>query len=76
MNLERVAVDARRLAQLLDRQVDLVGDQEVQPQHVVMRIARAAAIDPLAVAQLVALPRFADRETGEQRQESSDQGYV
>ena len=60
VDLERVAVDARRLAQLLDRQVDLVRDQEVQAEHVVMRIARAAPIDPLAVAQLVALPRLAD----------------
>ena len=60
VNLERVAVDARRLAQLLDRQVDLVGDEEIQAQHVVMRIAGAAPIDPLAVAQLVALPRLAD----------------
>ena len=60
VNLERVAVDARRLAQLLDRQVDLVGDEEIQAEHVVMRLARAAPIDPLAVAQLVALPRLAD----------------
>ena len=31
MDLERVGVDPRRLAQLLDRDVDLVGDQEVSP---------------------------------------------
>jgi hypothetical protein len=36
MDLERVAVDARRLAQFLDRQVDLIRDQEIQPEHVVV----------------------------------------
>ena len=62
VDLERIAIDARRLAQLLDRDVDLVGDEEVQPEDVVVRVARAAPIDPLAVAQLVALPGLADGE--------------
>ena len=74
VDLERVAVDARRLAQLLDREIDLVRHQEVQAEHVVMRIARAAAIDPLAVAQLVALPRLADREAEQQRDERREKG--
>ena len=69
VDLERVGVDARRLAQLLDREVDLVGDQKVQAEHVVMRIAGAAAIDPAAVAQLVALPRLADGQAGQQREQ-------
>ena len=68
VDLEGVAVDARRLAQLLDRQIDLVRDQEVQAEHVVMRVARAAPIDPLAVAQLVALPGLADGEAEQQRE--------
>ena len=78
VNLERVGVDARRLAQLLDREVDLVGDEEVEAEHVVMRIARAAPIDPLAVAQLVALPGLADGQAGEQHQERGDerQGFA
>ena len=61
LDLERVGVDAGGLAQLLDRQIDLVGDQEVQAEHVVRRLAQPAAIDPPAVAQLVALPGLADR---------------
>ena len=74
VNLERVGVDARGLAQLLDGDVDLVGDEEVEPEHVVMRVARAAAIDPLAVAQLVALPRLADGQAGQQREQRGDEG--
>ena len=74
VNLERVGIDPRRLAQLFDGDVDLIRDQEVQPEHVVMRIARAAAIDPLAVAQLVALPGLADGEAGQQRQQRGEKG--
>ena len=74
VNLERVGVDARGLAQLLDGDVDLVGDEEVQPEHVVMRLARAAPIDPLAVAQLVALPRLADGQAGQQGEQRGDEG--
>ena len=73
VDLERVGVDARRLAQLLDREVDLVGDQEVEAEHVVVRLARAAAVDPAAVAQLVALPGLADGEAGEQREQRGDE---
>ena len=66
VDLERVAGRLRRLGQLVDRLVDLVGDQEVEAEHVVRRFARAAAVDPAAVLQLVALPRLADREAGQQ----------
>ena len=52
---------------LVANQVDLVGDQEVEAEDVVGRFPRAPPIDPGAVAQLVALPGLADRETGEQR---------
>jgi hypothetical protein len=71
MNLEGVGIDARGLTELLDRDIELVGDEEVQPEHVVLRIARAAAIDPFAVAQLVALPGLADGEAGEQGQQGT-----
>jgi hypothetical protein len=46
VHFERVAVEAGRLAQFLDREIDLVGDQEIQPEDVVRRLARAAAVDP------------------------------
>jgi hypothetical protein len=36
VDLERVAVDAGGLAQLLDREIDLVRHQEVKAEHVVM----------------------------------------
>ena len=62
VDLERIAGDLRRLLQLVDRRIDLVGDEEVQPEHVVRRLARAAPIGPHAVLQLVALPRLADGE--------------
>ena len=61
------------MAQLLDREIDLVGDQEVEAEDVMRRLAGAAAVDPLAVAQLVALPRLADRQAGEQRDERREQ---
>ena len=76
VHFERVGVEAGGAAQLLDRQIDLVGDQEVQAEDVVRRLARAAAVDPLAVAQLVALPGLADRQAGQQRDERGEQRRV
>src|SRR6185295_3398280 len=76
VHLERVGVEAGGAAQLLDRQVDLVRDQEVQPEDVVRRLARAAPVDPLAVAQLVAFPGLADGEPGEQREERGEQRRI
>ena len=75
VNLERIAGGFRGRAQLLDRRIDLVGDEEIEPEHVVRRLARAAAIDPAAVLQLVALPGLADGQAGEQR-EQHEQGDV
>ena len=63
----------RGLRQLLDRQIDLVGDEEVQAEHVVRRLARAAPIDPAAVPQLVALPRLADGEARPAARRSADE---
>ena len=76
MHFERVGVEARGAAQLLDREVDLVGDEEIQAEDVVRRLARAAPVDPLAVAQLVALPGLADGQAGEQRDERGEQRRV
>ena len=69
VDLERVGVEPRRLGQLVDREVDLAGDEEVEPDDVVRRLPRLAPVDPAAVAQLVALPRLADREAEQQRDE-------
>ena len=76
LDLERVGVGAGGLRQLVDRLVDLVVDQEVQAEHVVRRFAQAAAVDPAAVAQLVALPGLADGQTDEQRHEDGEKRRV
>ena len=68
LDLERVGVGAGRLGQLVDRLIDLVVDQEVEPEHVVRRLAQPPAIDPAAVAQLVALPGLADDQPDQQRE--------
>ena len=49
---------------------------EIQSENVVRRLARAPAIDPPAVAQLVALPGLADRQPGEQGHERGEQRRV
>ena len=69
VNLQRIAGGLRRLRQLVDRLVDLVRDEEVEAEHVVRRLARAAPIRPHAVLELVALPRLADGEADEQGDE-------
>jgi len=61
------------LRQFVDRLIDLVGDQEVQAEHVVRGLARAAPIDPDAVLELVALPRLAHGEAGEQGDQTDEQ---
>ena len=76
MDFEGVSVDPGGLAELFDGQVDLIGDQEVQTEHVVMRIAGLAAVDPASVAQLVALPGLADRHAGEHGQQDRDEGEI
>ncbi len=67
LDLERVGVRARGLRQLVDRLVDLVVDEEVEPEHVVGGLAEPATIDPAAVAQLVALPGLSHGEADEKR---------
>jgi len=76
VHLERVAVEAGGAAQLLDREIDLVGDQEIEAEDVVRRLARPPAVDPLAVTQLVALPGLADRQAREERDERGEQRRV
>src|SRR5207244_5740943 len=69
-SLERVGVEACRAAQLLDREVDLIRDQKIEAENVMRRLAGAAAIEPFAVAKLVAFPRLADRQAGKQRNQA------
>ena len=73
------SASASRLAarrQLFDGEVDLVGDEEVQAEDVVRRLARAPPIDPGAAAQLVALPGLADGQPDQQRDQRREQRRV
>ena len=66
VDFERIGVEARRPGELFDRQIDLIAHEEVEAEDVMRRLPRAPSIDPLAVLQLVPLPRFPDREADEQ----------
>ena len=67
MDLERVAEILGGLAQLVDGEIDLIGHEEIQSDDVVERFGHTPAIDQAARPQLVALPRFPDRQPDEQR---------
>ena len=49
----------------VDGQIELTRHEKVQADDVMRRLARLAPVDPPAVAQLVPLPRLADREAEE-----------
>src|SRR3954454_3984064 len=66
MNLEWIAGGVGRRTELLDRGIDLIGDKEIQAQHVMRRLERAPPIDPPAILELVALPCLPDGETRQQ----------
>ena len=53
-----VVVGGGGLRELIDSQVNLPVDKEVQPQHVMRSLAKAATIDPAPVAEFVAFPRL------------------
>src|SRR5687768_11059665 len=72
MNLERIACRLRGGAQLFDGLIDLIGDEEVEPQHVMRGLAGTAPIHPAAVLQLVPLPRLADDQAGQEREEDEE----
>jgi hypothetical protein len=72
VDFERIAVDARGLAQFFDGEVDLIRDEEVEAEDLVVRITRAAAVDPPAVPQLVSLPCLADGEAEQQHDEGNE----
>ena len=76
LDLERVGVGAGGLRQLVDRLIDLVVDEEVEPEHVVRRFAQPATIDPPAVAQLVALPGLAHGEADQERHQDGEKRSV
>ena len=76
VNLERVAEAFGRLAQLLDREIDLIRNEEIQADDVVQRLRHAAPIDQPARAQLVAFPRFPDRQSDEKRDQRGEERVV
>ncbi len=73
VDLERVGIDLGGLADLVDREIELIADQEIQALHVVRRLARLAAIDPAAFLELVALPGLAGGQADQQRDERGDE---
>ena len=73
VDFQRISGALSGARQFLDGRIDLVADEEVQPEHVVGRFARTPPIDPAAVAELVAFPRLADGEPGEERDQSPEQ---
>src|SRR5262245_6483726 len=76
VDFERIPVEARGATQFFDRQIDLVGDEKVEPEDVVRRFAYAPAIDPTPVTELVALPCLADRQAHQEREERGEQRCV
>ena len=76
LNFERVGAHACRLRQLVNRLIDVVVDQEIEAEHVMGCLAQAASINPAAVPQFVTLPRLADDEAEQQREQSREQWQV
>src|SRR5712692_3073844 len=76
MYLQGVAQVLRRLVQLFNRQVELVGDEKIQPENVVQRLRHFAAIDEPPRLQLVALPRLADCQAQQKTDECGDKRCV
>src|SRR4029079_4081997 len=74
MNLKRVFVQPGDLRQPLDRQIDLMGHHQVEPDDEVRGLAGLAAIDPLPVAELVPLPGLADGQAQQQRNQPDEHG--
>src|SRR5689334_696752 len=75
-DLGRVGIDLRRAFELLDRQIDLTGDEVVETEDEVGRLADSTPIDPFALHQLVAFPGFARSQAGEQADEHAEQDAV
>ena len=60
----------------VDGQIHLIGDEVVQSQDEVRRLAHAAPVDPAAFDELVALPGLAGREADEKREEHAEDDAV
>src|SRR5687767_13249231 len=61
-DFERGRVNLRSLLELIDREIDLLRHEMVETEDEMGRLPRPAAIEQLAVTQLVALPRLANRQ--------------
>ena len=76
VDLECIFIQPRRARQLVDGLIDLIGDHQVESDDEVRRFTRLPAVDPLTVAQLVALPGFADRQARQQRHQRNEHRQV
>ena len=68
--------DGGLAVELGDRQIHLVGDEVVQSQDEVRRLAHSAPVDPAAFDELVALPRFAGRQADQKRDDDAENDPV
>ena len=71
--LERARIEPRRLLEFFDGEIDLAGDEVVEAEDEVRRLPDAAAIDPAALDELVALPRLAGGQPDEQRDQDAEE---
>src|SRR5262249_49831780 len=76
VHLEPGRIQPRRAREFIDREIDLVGHEKVETEHVVRRFTALAAIDPASILELVPLPRFSDRQPHEQRDECRQERCV
>src|SRR2546425_41377 len=65
VHLERVGIESSSLGQFVDREVDLVGDEEVETEQIMGGFPRAAPVEQFSIAQLVPLPGLANGESDE-----------
>jgi hypothetical protein len=74
--LEGVGIELGGAFELFDRQIDLAGNQVIQPENEVGRLSSAAPVGPSPVDELVPLPRLAGSQAGEQREQDAKDDAV
>ena len=76
VDFERVSQTLGRLVQLVDGEIDLVGDEKIEPDDVVEGLGDPAAIDQAPRSKLVALPGLPNGQSEEQRDQRSEKRVV
>jgi hypothetical protein len=76
VNFKRIPQILCGLVQLVDGEIDLIGDEKVEPDDVVERFRDPAPIDQAAGSKFVAFPRLADGLSKEERNERGEERVV